>query len=394
MVAHDDEKHPNLHVIVNVINPDTGIKNPMSKDWDKLQSWALHYEKERGQNLCPKRQENADRRLKGEWVKYQEKQNTADYHRWQREQTTQAIKLREHELKDLSEEHKQQHRALYQAKEQLVKQKQAELKEEQRRFWAATFQQQRAERQDLEIVQATAWGRLKYFVTQKERFAGSPTRLSVKGLLSDAFEAISSSEKAFADLDRTHAEQKKVLSDRANDAVRTALKDINVDYRAKRDQLEIMQRQELDATKKAQIEESKKRARDIASGKSRAGFDELKTADEKRADLKAQLEKTKDEITHDTEAEKKKKRTDTFRAFRETKEEITEEKDTDRDTGDGGKSGDDEDTYRVFRDADDRGRERDPERKRSDDDDEEGSEDSGEDDDDGFKPPPTLPPKR
>lgn len=68
IVAHNDTDHPHLHILINRISPDTGIAAPLSKSKEKLQAWARAYQKERGQTHCPKREEKAAARERGEAV--------------------------------------------------------------------------------------------------------------------------------------------------------------------------------------------------------------------------------------------------------------------------------------------------------------------------------------
>lgn len=66
IICHNDTKHPHVHVLVNRVNPETGIAAPLSKSKEKLQAWALTYQRERGQDHCPAREENAQRKEQGQ----------------------------------------------------------------------------------------------------------------------------------------------------------------------------------------------------------------------------------------------------------------------------------------------------------------------------------------
>ena len=72
MVAHNDEAHPHLHLIVNVCHPQTGKANTLAYSKLKLSKWAESYEREHGRIYCEQRVENNKRRAKGEKVKYRE----------------------------------------------------------------------------------------------------------------------------------------------------------------------------------------------------------------------------------------------------------------------------------------------------------------------------------
>ena len=59
VVFHDDTKHPHVHLMVNTVNPHTGRTVDVSRStMYRLSAWAREYERERGQILCPQREEN------------------------------------------------------------------------------------------------------------------------------------------------------------------------------------------------------------------------------------------------------------------------------------------------------------------------------------------------
>jgi hypothetical protein len=72
MVAHRDEDHPHLHLIVNTVHPSTGRTNTLPYSKRTLSTWAEQYERERGKIYCQQRVENNERRAKGEFVRYEE----------------------------------------------------------------------------------------------------------------------------------------------------------------------------------------------------------------------------------------------------------------------------------------------------------------------------------
>lgn len=72
MVAHTDTDHLHVHVIVNLVHPETGYVARTGLDKRGLQAWALEYEREHGKIYCPQREENASQRAQGIATKYQE----------------------------------------------------------------------------------------------------------------------------------------------------------------------------------------------------------------------------------------------------------------------------------------------------------------------------------
>lgn len=62
IVCHNDTAHPHVHVIVNRVNPETGVAHKGSVAKLRLSEWAEAYERQGGQILCAERVENNARR--------------------------------------------------------------------------------------------------------------------------------------------------------------------------------------------------------------------------------------------------------------------------------------------------------------------------------------------
>jgi len=56
IVCHQDTAHPHVHVILNLVDPATGIRHSTWNDFSKLSAWTAAYERERGQIVTPARQ--------------------------------------------------------------------------------------------------------------------------------------------------------------------------------------------------------------------------------------------------------------------------------------------------------------------------------------------------
>lgn len=57
LVAHNDQGHAHLHVVVNRVDPDTGKLNALSHGFKKLDRWAAEYERETGRIVSHNREE-------------------------------------------------------------------------------------------------------------------------------------------------------------------------------------------------------------------------------------------------------------------------------------------------------------------------------------------------
>jgi len=364
--------------------PFSGIAAKLSNDRLRLSEWAEQYERERGQIFCDRRVENNERR-KAQYVKDRESQQAAEYHRWRREQTSQAVKRREQQTKNLSAAQKKQQQSLSDAKEQRIADRSAELREKNRPEWAALYRRQERQLRDFTKRQNTAWGRVRHYLKNRERWTAAGTRKSLPGVVAGAFQSIASDKNATRTFEQKQLRQRKALADRVNRQTRQTVKEINAQYTAERDQLIAQQQKDRALTKAAQSKESQQAAREVASGKKRAEFDRLtsykipaldteaerkptKPAKDKtpyrafrdmEADQKAKakaakrsavrdaLDKTKDEITRDTAAEARTaKRQQLKDQLEKTKEDIT------RDVAADGKAEKDKkrkDTYSAFR---------------------------------------------
>ena len=66
LVAHNDTKYKHVHVIVNLVNPETGRVNTMSMGKRKFSEWAQEYEEQHGKIYCQQRLENNKLRKENE----------------------------------------------------------------------------------------------------------------------------------------------------------------------------------------------------------------------------------------------------------------------------------------------------------------------------------------
>lgn len=62
MVGHNDSNHAHVHIIVNMIDPDTGANIDLGNDQRKMQSFALDYSKAHGIQSSPNRERNRELR--------------------------------------------------------------------------------------------------------------------------------------------------------------------------------------------------------------------------------------------------------------------------------------------------------------------------------------------
>lgn len=142
-VAHNDEPHPHIHVILNRVNPDTGIAAKLSNDRLELSNWAEAYERRNGQILCQQRVENNKRRKKDrEFVKDRESAR----HDWQQRQHRQRFERQLAARKDLTAAQKKRRQQLYEAKEKLIAQEREHNRQQFKHYWRGLYLNQKQAR--------------------------------------------------------------------------------------------------------------------------------------------------------------------------------------------------------------------------------------------------------
>jgi len=83
LVAHDDKAYKHVHIMLNVIHPETGLR--LSDDFEqrRAQAWALQYERDQGRVYCEQRLNNVEDREKSMprnvWMAFQ--QNEKEFQR-------------------------------------------------------------------------------------------------------------------------------------------------------------------------------------------------------------------------------------------------------------------------------------------------------------------------
>jgi len=272
-IAHKDEPHPHLHVIVNRVNPETGIAAPLSNDHLKLSEWAEEYERAHGKILCQQRVENNRRRKEQQFVKDRTSQSAAEFHRWRRARMEADFQRRQQEQRDLARRHGVDRDILGDVLKKLIAERRAEQKAQQKPLWADLYRQQRAEKRAFEQAQKTTFGRLRYWLKNRhlDRWGGESA--DRQGMLARAFNVVVNREimaKALAD---KHEAERKALSDKVRADTAERLKSLYRAHDKMRDQMKQEQAAARAALQQKHSRESAEAARRIARGGDRATFD-------------------------------------------------------------------------------------------------------------------------
>jgi hypothetical protein len=263
IVAHNDEPHAHIHVIVNRVHPETGIAANHYKDQSKLSRWAQDYQRRHGKDYCPQRVINNALRDQGKFVKYRPRLSKAEYYRSRREQLKVNFDRREPrhlrlEPPDITRTHLTQREALYREKEARIQNIRRRISAAHRPEWAELFRRQRDEKRDVNLFQKTVYHRLYYFL--KNYGADRGIRDAVKGALA----AIFGRDNPHGTLEKKHRAERRALVGKIRDMTREAMREENRHYRAELEQLRRLQKSEIDHIREAQQREAAEIKRQMA----------------------------------------------------------------------------------------------------------------------------------
>lgn len=79
IIAHNDETHPHIHILINRVNPEDGRMLSSSREKLNLSRWAEEYEKDRGKIYCEERVINNEARDRGEYTRWNKDQHRRLY---------------------------------------------------------------------------------------------------------------------------------------------------------------------------------------------------------------------------------------------------------------------------------------------------------------------------
>ncbi len=305
MVAHNDEPHSHIHLIVNRVHPETGVAAKVSNDRLKLSKWAEEHERDNGKILCEERVKNNERRRNGEYVKSREGLSKAEYHRWQREKTRQAVEQRQKDRKILEMLHKENREECLNNKAASIKEQVARIKELNRPGWANLYRQQEQENLKLQEAQSSALGRLVYYIKNRNQERQHGTLDIKRGLLSGAYNAVTNGEELANALSKNQQQERKDFAGKIDQQSRNALKQSNSEYFHELETLKANQIKEQNLMKARHSEESQKRAMDIASGKTKEEFDSQKSRKEFHEMQKPQNDNKPPDLKEDFKKEKR-----------------------------------------------------------------------------------------
>lgn len=278
-VAHRDTDHAHVHVMVNLINPETGMSAAskqsdgrpaiLSNSQRKLSAWAGQFEREHGLIVTDGRLANANKRAQGEQVDAKrkprnvyerDKEETQDRRRdyKKRDFADQARDLSA-EGRDMNDRHGTEWTALkaayharkgaaYAATGKEMRDTVADMKEDQKRAWGGIFMRQRSEVEDFRRGEKTTLGRIWHG-------AAAFRELALAGDTLGGFLAAFSQRDRLAIVQRKHDRERAALNLRMRADVSEAIDAIKTRAAEEREQARKAFLVDCAALRRAQQEE-------------------------------------------------------------------------------------------------------------------------------------------
>lgn len=286
MVAHNDEPHPHIHLIVNRVHPETGIAAKHSNDHLRLSEWAEAFEAAQGKIRCEQRVENNRARREGQFVKDTTSYSYAEFRRWRSYRLDKAYKQQQDERAALTAQQKARRKDVEARRDAQMEFARLALKERTKIHWRALYVQQKAEANRLMKQQSSAARRLTAFIATRARAVIRGEAKPETAFLTGAFNAVVSrnaAKQARDDLAALHQQQRRDLGDRIRQQERGAAQLVETEFKPAFDALADIEARERFELQRKHSDQSQKRAMDIASGR-----------DEKLYEAAKELEVAKD----------------------------------------------------------------------------------------------------
>lgn len=272
-VGHNDEPHPHIHVIVNRVNPETGIAAKLSKDFLTLSAWAQAYETAHGKIWCEQRVINNELRRQGEFAKDRSSQHSAEFHRWRQARAEKRYVARKFEKSALYDKHQDERDALRSGRNAKLDGLRQRLRDHTRADWRDLFAIQAQERRQLAKAQRSAWARLRLFVKENAETFRTADRKTRRAILKDAFYTLIGSQRQFAKLDEKQLRERAFFGRKLRERIGPATRQIREDFERELSDLRKRQARERHDQRFRHLDQIKKEKQERRSGKDAADFE-------------------------------------------------------------------------------------------------------------------------
>lgn len=279
-VGHNDEPHPHVHVIVNRVNPETGIAAKLSKDFLTLSAWAEAYEKAHGKVWCEQRVINNELRRQGEFAKDRSSQHSAEFHRWRQARAEKRNAARQFEKSALFEKHQGERDALRGGRNAKLDGLRQRLRDQTRADWRDLYVVHVQERRRLEAAQRTTWARLRLFVRENADKFRTADRKTRREILKDAFYTLIGSQRQFAKLEDKQLRERSFFGRKLRERIVPATQQIREEFERELEGMRKRQARERHDQRFRHLDQVKKEKQERKSGKDAAEFE----AEQKQAE--------------------------------------------------------------------------------------------------------------
>jgi hypothetical protein len=244
IIAHNDEPQAHVHVILNRVSPETGKMFSNSNDFRKLDSWALAYRKERGEEhlYCPTRAKKAEaiqKRKNGEEVDFVRGDKTTPRSMVKDFESARAngndisaLKVRDHQKlqnqklagagkemhkrhsnqwENLSKNYKAGKSKIYERADKDIKATIKSVKEQYRPTWRVLYRDQWVENKAFERREKHLGGKIENAISAVVH-ARKLDPDSSKGFMRQAFNFLTSQKARAAALQKLHSIEQRELS--------------------------------------------------------------------------------------------------------------------------------------------------------------------------------------
>ena len=315
IIAHDDEKHAHVHLLINRVSPENGKHLSSSNDRLKLSKWAEKYERDCGHIYCEDRVVNNAMRENGEYVKGKRDQarhifeaqgpspapaNDNDRSQAVRDQQRakdHALALKGRNMAAmqakawaaLEEAHKQRNAALARQLERELAAARTAAREEFRPQWRELYRNQDSERRTFEALEDSFFGRASN-MAKTIRLTAQDIGADKSGIIGRTFGILTNAGKRKDYFEAAQRRAQSALQGQQDDRVSEAAKSLDAAQRAKQADLRASFAQERENLIQAQDAERQRLQEDwkARNAERQAAFQEMAEKSRQREALKAE----------------------------------------------------------------------------------------------------------
>ena len=281
MYAHRDTDNAHLHLMINTVHPEHGVKLPTSNNQLKAQKWALEYSKKHGtDHKTPAREENAEMRADGEYVKGERRKSRNMYELEKaleqagndNERTKAALdaerkkdaqlaqrgrslaQLQARARNALAEGHRARKATLARQLQRDTNKAKSDVRERFRPEWRELRRHQEAERQTFEALEETFFGRASN-MAKTMRLSSQDIGGDKTGIINRAFRILTNAGERKAYFEQAQERARKAVQCRQASELSDATKTLKAAQRAKlAESRSVFEAERADLAKKQEIE--------------------------------------------------------------------------------------------------------------------------------------------